>query len=406
MSTSEVAIATKQGKKERQNGEGTTFFDRKRNRWVTSFYDINGKRRTQTFHKKSEAEKWRVENITLRDKGTSTHAGNPKETVSEFLERWLEYRKKRIRPNTFRTYDIAIRTRINPYIGNEKASKLKPVAVEQLADTLKEQGYSAGSILGVYRTLSKAYNDGVRLEWVPYSPMTKVERLKIEASPSLPIPKEDTEKLLIEAVSSSYDMARLIVGVRFALRPGEVAGLRWTDLDIEERTLKIERQVQYEKGMGLKYGPPKTKRKAALPLTEKEVAILLRHKAVQDLNKALWREKMIKGVSIWEGDEGIMFPNKYGNLQNAKSDTKWFHDLCQRAGVIKYQRYQMRKKALTDLLLVADLGTVMAYSGHTQSSTLLRHYISPEISAVRLAAEKREFENASFQVNIEELGNL
>jgi hypothetical protein len=63
----------------------------------------------------------------------------------------------------------------------------------------------------------------------------------------------------------------------------------------------------------------------------------------------------------------------------------------------------MRKKALTDLLLVADLGTVMAYSGHTQSSTLLKHYISPEIGAVRIAAERREFDSGLTEAEIDNL---
>jgi len=34
----------------------------------------------------------------------------------------------------------------------------------------------------------------------------------------------------------------------------------------------------------------------------------------------------------------------------------------------------------------------MAYSGHTQASTLLKHYISPEIEDVRLALEDRRLE--------------
>ena len=404
MSNSEVTTVPQQNKKERRNGEGTTFFDSKRNRWVASFHDINGRRRTQTFHKENDADKWRIQNISLREKGHSTHAGNPKETVAEFLNRWLEYRKKRIRPNSYRSYDIAIRTRINPYIGNERAAKLKPVTIENLADLLKEKGYAAGSIHGVYRTFSKAYNDGVRLEWVPYNPMDKVERLKIESSPSLPIPKVDTEKLLATALGSTYDLARLIVGVRLALRPGEVAGLRWDDLNVNEKTLTIARQVQEEKGRGLTYGPPKTKRSGPLPLTSREVEILIRHKQTQELNKVLWQDKKISGKTVWHGDEGIMFPNSYGNLQNPKSDTKWFHNLCKRAGVKKYQRYQMRKKALTDLLLVADLGTVMAYSGHTQSSTLLKHYIFPEVNAVRIAAERRELEDTYSFIDLPNLG--
>ena len=383
-----------QAKKSRKNGDGSTYWNKQIQKYESAFKDLNGKIRRKSFVNQDDAVAWRKSMIAERDKGHNTHADNPKETVEEFLGRWLASRVKKNRPNTIRAYDIAIRTRINPHIGKIRACQLTPSHIEGLADKLINLNYKAGSILGVYRTLSKAYNDGVRLGWVPSNPMQRVERLTLESVPSNAIPEDDAKALLHVASSDPADLARLIVGIKLGLRPGEVSGLRWSDLDLSnptEPTITIHRQVQYEKGKGLIYCPPKTKRKSAIPLTQKEATALLNHKKYQQLRKAkLTTPTKKSGRLLWKGDDEIMFPNSYGNLQNPKSDTQWFHGLCAKAGIKRYQRYQMRKKALTDFMSHADLGVVMAYSGHSQASTLLKHYISPSLEVIRQAAIRRE----------------
>lgn len=386
-----------QAKKSRKNGEGSTYWNKQIGKYESAFKDLNGKIRRKSFLNHDDAVAWRKTMIAERDKGSNTHAENPKETVEEFLARWLASRVRKCRPNTIRAYDIAIRTRINTHIGKIRACQLTPSHIEGLADKLMEMNYKAGSILGVYRTLSKAYNDGVRLGWVPSNPMQRVERLTLESISSIAIPEDDTKALLHTASTNPADLARLIVGIKLGLRPGEVSGLRWSDLDLTnpmEPSITINRQVQYEKGKGLIYGPPKTKRKSAIPLTQKEATALLSHKIHQQLTRArLTIPTKKSGRLLWKGDDQIMFPNTQGNLQNPKSDRNWFNKLCIKAGIKRYQIYQMRKKALTDFMSCADLGVVMAYSGHSQASTLLKHYISPSLEVIRQAAIRRE--NAS-----------
>ena len=53
----------------------------------------------------------------------------------------------------------------------------------------------------------------------------------------------------------------------------------------------------------------------------------------------------------------------------------------------------MRKTALTELMLVSDAASTMAFSGHTQASTLFKHYVLPETNAVREAINRREAAN-------------
>lgn len=390
MSEIVVNSVRKQGKKIRKNGQGSTYFDNTRKKWVSEIIDLNGIRQKEAFDLQEEADQWRIKNFIARENGELLVSKNPKQTVHEFLVDWLEYRKPKIAPSTYRYYDITIRNRIVPYLGKMRAGKLKPDAIEKAVELIVESGRADGTIRSFYSTMSKAYRDGVRLGWVPYNPMLKVERRKLHLNPSKPIPRGDTDKLFSVANSSASDLARLIAGVSLGLRPGTVAGLRWSDFDFKEELLWIRRQVQYIKGEGLVYCPPKTPMLEPIPLSKNEIKAFLQHREIQELQKFLWAGKIIKGACAWNGDEEIVFPNAYGNLQNAKSDTRWFKQLCESAGIPVYQRYQMRKRAFTDLMMATNLANVMAYSGHTQSSTLLKHYISPELEDVRLAIKKRQ----------------
>lgn len=402
MSNSGDHSTPNKSRKVRKNGEGSIFYDKKRERWVASFFDIKSHRRTQTFHREPDATKWLENCISLRDRGHGTHADKPRQTVDEFLNEWLEHSKPSLRYNTYRNYQQTIKYRISPYIGELRVMKLKSITIEKMFNQLIELDYSGGTINGVYRTLSKAFNDGVRLDLIPFNPLLKVKNPRIESQPSSAIPKAHVELLYKEASKNPSDLARLLVGTQFGLRPGEIAGLQWDDLNEQDLNLMVRRQVQYEPGKGHIYCPPKTLRRDPLPLTSKEMEILLRHKKHQELLTIV----EYSSVPSWKGDRNIMFPNAHGNLQNAKSDRIWFQRLCDRAGTPRYERYQMRKTAFTSLLLESDIGTVMAYSGHTQSSTLLKHYISPETNALRSAIGRRESNSVIPELDVNEINEL
>jgi integrase len=156
-------------------------------------------------------------------------------------------------------------------------------------------------------------------------------------------------------------------------------GLRWSDVSGVELSLNVVRQVQRVKGMPLHFAETKTDRLGPIPLTERQMAILVNHHRHQMLNRANWKI-----------DTGVIFPNKVGNLQDETSDKEWMRNLCIRAGVPLYTRYQLRKTAFTNFLKGADIGTTKAFSGHTSTKTLEDHYITPESSAVREAANRAE----------------
>lgn len=366
-------------KRTRANGEGTIFKNQRRSRWIVACYDYKGIRRTESFKKKIDAEAWLAEQIAIRKRSKGTYVLKPKETVEEFLAEWLYSRRHQIRFNSYRHYESTIKNLINPYIGMLQASTLTEGDVEAVLNTLADKGYGHGSIVGVLRSLSKAYNDGMRKKFQLHNPAAGVQMLSMKPVVSRAIPARDLDKLYETASANPYDLARLMVGAEIGIRPAEIMGLMWNDISGVELSVSVERQVQRVKGMPLHFAETKTDRLGPIPLTNRQMEILVNHHRHQMLNRAKWKF-----------DTGVIFPNKVGNLQDETSDKEWMRNLCIRAGVPLYTRYQLRKTAFTNYLRVADIGTTKAFSGHTSTKTLEDHYITPESSAVREATNRAE----------------
>lgn len=163
MSEIESKPVRKQGKKIRKNGQGSTYFDKTRKKWVSEIDDFNGIRQKETFDLEEDANQWRIKNFIARERGELLVSKNPKQTVHDFLVDWLEYRKPKIAQSAYRYYDITIRNRIVPYLGKARAGKLKPEAIEKAVESLVASGKADGTIRSFYSTMSKAFSDGVRL---------------------------------------------------------------------------------------------------------------------------------------------------------------------------------------------------------------------------------------------------
>jgi integrase len=174
----------------------------------------------------------------------------------------------------------------------------------------------------------------------------------------------DWEKIYLEATKDPYMHARIEVAGMLGLRPGEALGLKWSDLNLEESTIQIVRQVQRVKGSGLVIKAVKQKTERALPISDATIQILLAHKRYQALQKAAWAE-----------DLDLVFPNSLGRPLDEKADRNSFKDLLRRAGTPNYELYQLRKTAFTAMASQTDLKTLMEYSGHTQVSTVMNSYV-------------------------------
>jgi len=351
----------------RSNGQGSIYYViNKQGRRIlkASIFDINGKRRVKTFKKKSEAEDWLSDQKRARQHGENTYATNPKMTVTEFMTGWVESQYNDDQSNTQRFYRNAIKNHITPTLGNLKAASLTTKSIESLLRDMAARHLGAGTIKSVKAALSSAYNDAVRLGDLTRNPTKNLKMPDVQAKPTKPLPRNDWERIYLEAAKDPYMHARIEVAGMLGLRPGEALGLKWSDLDVEESTIQIVRQVQRVKGTGLVIKAVKQKKERVIPISDTTIQILLTHKRYQSLQKASWAT-----------DEGLIFPNNIGKPLDEKADRNRFRKLTKLAGTQEYELYQLRKTAFTAMASQTDLKTLMEFSGHSQVSTVLGSYV-------------------------------
>ena len=354
-------------KPKRANGRGSIYQVAKPNGrkvWKAAVKDINGKLRTKNFTKLSEAEDWVADQRRARDLGENTYATNPKMTVADFLVGWANTQYGPDQESTQRSYLSVIKNHISPAIGKIKAAELNTKTVESLLRDMHANGLGAGTIRITRAALSAAYNDAVRLGDLVRNPVRNTKMPNVTARTTKPLPRTDWEKVYLEAMKNPRMHARIEVAGMLGLRPGEALGLKWSDLNVEDCTLLVERQVQRAKGKGLVLKEVKQKTVRTLKISQETVQILLTHKRHQSLNKAKWTK-----------DNKLIFPNTVGQLGDEKSDRLAFKNLLKAAGVPDYQLYQLRKTAFTTMAGQTDLKTLMEFSGHTQVSTVISNYV-------------------------------
>jgi integrase len=364
-------------KPKRANGRGSIYQITKSNGrkvWKAAIKDINGKLRTKNFTKLSEAEDWVADQRRARDLGENTYATNPKMTVAEFLVGWANTQYGPDQESTQRSYLSVIKNHIAPAIGKIKAAELNTKTVENLFRDMHANGSGAGTIRITRAAISAAYNDAVRLGDLVRNPVRNTKMPNVTSKTTKPLPRNDWEKVYLEAMKNPRMHARIEVAGMLGLRPGEALGLKWSDLNVVECTLLVERQVQRAKGRGLVIKPVKQKTARTLKISQQTVQILLTHKRHQSLNKAKWNE-----------DSDLIFPNTVGRLGDEKSDRLAFKNLLKAAGLSDFQLYQLRKTAFTAMAGQTDLKTLMEFSGHTQISTVIQSYVHGTSESMTLA---------------------
>lgn len=151
-------------------------------------------------------------------------------------------------------------------------------------------------------------------------------------------------------------------------RRGELLGLEWPDIDFDGQTVSIRRTSLYTKERGIFTDTTKTKgSQRTLKLPASVFTLLRRYRAEQAQQRLLLGDRWTAGDRLFTNtDGGLMHPNTpYG----------WLKSFCQQTGQRFLGIHAFRH--LSASLLIesgADVRTVSAMLGHSQTSTTLNIY--------------------------------
>jgi integrase len=303
-------------------------------------------------------------------------------TVAEWLAVYLEQvARPKVRPRTLDLYASNIDRHIVPAIGRYRLDKLRPAHLVALYNTKAAEGLSGASLRHIHAVIRRALNVAVRWQLIAVNPATLVDApqgVQHEISPLTVV----EARRLIEAAEGDRMRARWLVGLALGLRQGEALGLRWEDVDVDARLLRVRRALQRRRGGGLVFAEPKTQRsKRVIPLPAQLVA------ALEDHHDQQARERAVAG-SLWR-DSGCVFTTPVGTPVDPRNDFREFRKLLARAGLPPVRLHDLRHTAASLLLAQhVPARVVMEILGHSQIALTMNTYshVAPEVS--REAADR------------------
>jgi integrase len=180
-----------------------------------------------------------------------------KVTLRQFLEIWLAFKKPNVSPASYQRYeDLALKS-IAPLLGEITLTRLQPIQISQAYAKAVESGRRDGrgglsprTIHHMHRVLRQALAQAMKWNKLVKNPCDMLERKdrpKIEKKAVATLDAAATMKML-EAARGCRWFVPMLLGSMCGIRRGEIAALRWDDVQWEQEQITVKNSIEQTRG--------------------------------------------------------------------------------------------------------------------------------------------------------------
>ena len=369
----------------RSNGEGS-IFKRADGRWCAAYYV--GKKRKFVYGKTQKAVKERLEQIKQEKKEEIKSEG----TVANWILKYLEnYKKNDIKASTYATYLTYYRKHIKQSeIGNKALEDLSTADLQAYYNSMTKLGLSAKTVRHLSVIINEALQQAVRLQKIKTNVNAVVVLPKKERFEGKTLSKEDVE-ILAEKAKDEALYSLVIVTIFTGMRKGEVLGLTWDNVHLEEKYLEVKKSLcrvnDYldEKGRTITkliLLEPKNKSSIRkIPLSDFVVDILCKHYEKQKKHQQEWGELYM--------DQNLVFAKDDGDFLSPRTVLTDYYKLLDKYGIERVRFHDLRH-TYASLLMESetDSKVIQELLGHSSISTTLDIYTHLKMEQKRSSVDK------------------
>ena len=204
----------------------------------------------------------------------------------EWMDFWYQtYIKSGLRPATQNTYESTIYQHIIPQLGKIPLCQLTQKDLQQFYAHLKKEGrlvrteqcgkgLSDRMVRMCHAKCRAALDQAVQENLIRTNPAVGCKLPPKRSREMQVLSRQELQRFLIQAKADGY-FELFLLDLSTGLRRGELLALQWTDLDVENRTLAVTKQVNRINGE-LVVSPPKTRNSVrTLALPQQAVDLLI-----------------------------------------------------------------------------------------------------------------------------------
>ncbi|MBD8555525.1 site-specific integrase [Rhizobium sp. CFBP 8762] len=222
--------------------------------WVVDYVDMAGKRRLKTFERKKDASTFAATASVEVREGVHV-ADSASATVEAAGKLWMaSARSTGLERATIADYERHLRLHIVPLIGSAKLSSLSIAKIRSFEDELRAADRSPAMVKKVLVSLGTLIADAQERGLVARNVVRDMKgrrgsgesrqekRQKGRLKVGVDIPTRDEVKALLGSLTGRW-RALIMTATFCGLRASELRGLRWQDVDMDKREIRVHQRA-------------------------------------------------------------------------------------------------------------------------------------------------------------------
>lgn len=306
--------------------------------WVVDYLDTTGKRRLKTFKLKKAADQFAATATVEVREGTHV-ADRETVTVEAASKLWIASAKASgLERSSVEDYERTLRLHIVPFLGSLRLNALTTTRLRSYEDELRESGRSASMTKRVITSIGTMLTDAQERGLVVRNAAREMrsrrgsksdrqeKRSKGRLKVGVDIPTRDEVKALLASANGRW--RPLILTATFCgLRASELRGLRWQDVDLEKREIKVHQRADRFNAVGQ---PKSISGERTVPAPPLVINALREWKLACPKRDTGKKDAEGKPMKVHD----LVFPNGAGKVENLNNMLKrGLHPLWIAAGV-------------------------------------------------------------------------
>ena len=351
---------------------GTGLAQRKDGRYTARFVTRTGYRKQSYFNSLPQARNW-LQNARYNDKHksivapfdivakdiVSSNTELPElndMTVDEFFEFWMNHLIPDLRSNTKRNYRDRYIHNIQPVIGRLKVGDVRPFHCKKILLDM-EDIYSSSTIVQTYNTIRALFKAGHKNGIIDKHILDDIKCPTVHKNKSdIKVLTIEEQTKFLEAAKMSHNYDQYVLLLQTGLRTGELVGLTWDSVDLKNKTITIDKSLEYRYSRGTwEAGPPKTTAGyRTIPLTSKAYNILARlydarknRYEAPELDTQLEFKDRLTGEIRYLNMKDLVFINRKGMPTKSNSYDTDLYRVCDAANIKRISMCVLRHSFAT-----------------------------------------------------------
>lgn len=244
-------------------------------------------------------------------------------TVNDLYNSWIQL-KRGLKENTFSNYKYMYKMFVEPDFGKNRITDLKRSDVRGFYNFLAEEKHvQINTIDSIHTVLHQVLEIAVEDDYLRYNPsdnalkeLKKAVNFEVEKRRALTVSEQEIFEAFLRKKGQYHRWYPVFTVMLWTgMHVGEITGLRWCDIDLEEGSINVNHTLVYfdkraEERCTFAINTTKTK------AGERSIPMLPKVKEAFLMEKEYQRECGVKSESVVDGYRDFIFVNRFGNVQH------------------------------------------------------------------------------------------